>query len=282
MSRLEQVMIAALAAGLAGSIGCETQRAGGAGDAQPEDRGPPETPYDGGGCTPAEQQVIPLCRLDAGPDAGPVADAGASDAGAGDGGSGDGGEGGPDDAAAPDMARPEAPPGCVPDLTGLGELSADLCYAYCGGGWNSDPICQVVAGGLECYWPEWCGVGRRPAGATPVEGATVADLGAWLGAAAGLEAAAVGAFEALAEHLRDLGAPADLVAACQAAAEDERRHTEAMRALAQRYGDDLRPWVAPTPTPSRFELALDNRLEGCVGETFGALVVAHQAQQAQD
>ena len=54
-------------------------------------------------------------------------------------------------------------------------------------------------------------------------------------------------------------------------------------ALARRFGGDPQPpQVAALPLRSRFAIALENAIEGCVRETYGALLAEHQAQTASD
>jgi hypothetical protein len=143
-------------------------------------------------------------------------------------------------------------------------------------------------------------VGRRPAGlvaAAPGERAAggadpgkgngrsavapgLVAVGEYFAAAARLEAASVTAFEGLRAELLAHGAPAELLAA---AAADEVRHAERTAALAARYGASVpAPQVEPRPTRPLLDLAIENAVEGCVRETFGALVGAYQAAAATD
>jgi hypothetical protein len=98
-----------------------------------------------------------------------------------------------------------------------------------------------------------------------------------------LEAASVFAFRELRVELRAHGAPRALVRAAERAARDETRHARATRALARRYGANVPPPVVERrPVRSLEAIALDNATEGCVRETFGALVAHHQAHTARD
>lgn len=95
--------------------------------------------------------------------------------------------------------------------------------------------------------------------------------------AAYLEAAAVLAFDRLADELAAHGAPIGLVARARAAARDEVRHARIIGALARQHGG--RPArVAPATLPLRAldEVAQENAAEGCVRETYGALVASWQ------
>jgi rubrerythrin len=130
----------------------------------------------------------------------------------------------------------------------------------------------------------WGDCGRRCDGAT-VEGDLACDdpLGALFVHLTALEAASVPAFEALADDLAAHGAPAPLRRAARRAAADERRHARLMGALAADHGAAA-PTVRPPArsAPSLLALARDNAVEGCVRETFGALVALWQAERAGD
>ena len=67
------------------------------------------------------------------------------------------------------------------------------------------------------------------------------------------------------------------------AAEDEVRHARATRRRAERFGAHVPAAFVPAVKPrSVEELAIDNALEGCVNETFGAALAAMQAERATD
>jgi hypothetical protein len=96
-----------------------------------------------------------------------------------------------------------------------------------------------------------------------------------------LEAASVDAFRVLARELRHHGAPKSLVRAAERAARDEIGHARAAGALARRWGVMPRaPRVEPRPVRSLEAIAIENAVEGCVRETFGALLATHQARAA--
>lgn len=126
--------------------------------------------------------------------------------------------------------------------------------------------------------------GRRPEGLQPVPEAVSGDpVGAWFASVTRLEESAVEAFLGLARELEAHGAPRTLIDAAHVAADDEIRHQASMGALARRWG------VAPIPAVidahvvrPLFEIALENAVEGCVRETFGALVGHHQARASRD
>jgi hypothetical protein len=127
-------------------------------------------------------------------------------------------------------------------------------------------------------------IGRRPAGWVDQPAAAgTSILGAHFAAIAQLEAASVTAFEILAGELLALAAPRPLIAAVRAAAQDEVRHAERTTELAQRFGAEVSPpQIEPRAPRQLLALAIDNAVEGCVRETFGAAVGCYQALAAQD
>jgi len=109
------------------------------------------------------------------------------------------------------------------------------------------------------------------------------DRGAWLADCAALEAASVDAFAILASELERLGAPSDLAEDARRAARDEVRHARATAALAARFGASAKRAAAPEArVRDRRRLAIENAVEGCVRETFGAALAAWQAARAKD
>ena len=128
-----------------------------------------------------------------------------------------------------------------------------------------------------------CAIGRRPAGLLVATAPVREGLGALFARIARLEAASVPAFERLEVELREHGAPASLLAGCRRAARDEIRHARVMAALARRHGSepDL-PVLLPEAARSLEALATENAIEGCVRETYGALVATYQAMNATD
>lgn len=126
--------------------------------------------------------------------------------------------------------------------------------------------------------------GRRPSGLT----SSSVDLrrnklGDLLAHMAHLEAAGVIAFERLATELRAHHAPQSLIRQALGAAEDERQHAESIGALAvARGGEPVEVKTLPFAVRSLLELALENAVEGCIRETYGALVGAYQAIRARD
>lgn len=129
-----------------------------------------------------------------------------------------------------------------------------------------------------------CAIGRRPVGLRASGGVACTDaLGRHFASAAHLEAASIQAFLRLREELALHGADAALQDAALVSALEEVLHTDVSTRLAHRYGaTPRRPDVEPLPLRPLFEVALDNAVEGCVRETFGALVAHHQALHARD
>ena len=126
--------------------------------------------------------------------------------------------------------------------------------------------------------------GRRPAGlALPAGGAARTVAGAWLAEAAWLEAASIHAFLHLARELTSHGAPGWLVKCALGAARDEVRHTAMMTRLATRYGAVPAAAQVSLPGPRSLEaLAIENAAEGCVRETWGAVLALWQSRHARD
>lgn len=159
------------------------------------------------------------------------------------------------------------------------------CTAACG----SAPIsCNEVHvdGGpplVECVFAESCGAGRRTRGHRQVSGVGRDETGAWLAATAALEAQSVHAFSRLARELEGFGAPKALITRAGRARADEVRHATTMRKLAaERRGRPSRTRRPRERVRTLLEIAVENAVEGCVREAFGALVAHHQARHAGD
>jgi len=126
-----------------------------------------------------------------------------------------------------------------------------------------------------------CFVGRRPAAFVASDEHGL-DLGAQFARAAELEALAVVAFRNLRAELAELGAPRRLLRALTSAARDEVRHARSTRRLARRFGGrTLLPRALPRSPRSLEAIALENAVEGCVRETYGALSAVWQAHRAE-
>lgn len=160
---------------------------------------------------------------------------------------------------------------------------AAICAGVGPGGGGASCFPSSTDGGPSVFQCVYCAIGRRVEGFAPAEGVGGDVVGNYLAAAAQLEAASVVAFERLARELAAYGAPDALIAEARRAADDERRHARDTRRLAHDRGAR----VAPLPRlsgdvrPLR-TMAVDNATEGCVRETFGALVATWQAARAAD
>jgi hypothetical protein len=180
-------------------------------------------------------------------------------------------------------------------------VDVDTCPALCALAmeranlYASPDTCEVTFGAssvrLDVRWEDYDGGGadcpvdgRRPAGlAPPARLGPSSAAGAWLAQAAWLEAASVYAFAHLARELESYGAPRGLVLGALAAARDEVRHTALMTRLALRYGARPPAPVVELPGPRPLAaLAIENAAEGCVRETWGAVMALWQAHTAGD
>ncbi|TAK31087.1 MAG: hypothetical protein EPO40_05850 [Myxococcaceae bacterium] len=123
--------------------------------------------------------------------------------------------------------------------------------------------------------------GRRTDGQRDLDpGPGVAD---YLVRAAFLEAQSVGAFERMAIELRAHGAPAGLVRGAERSAREERAHARAMAALCESRGAAVtEAEEAPTSVRDLRAVAMENAVEGCARETWGALLALHQSTRAGD
>src|SRR6185312_2291637 len=135
---------------------------------------------------------------------------------------------------------------------------------------------------LLCTQLVSCG-GRRPVAwsAEPVD--RVDAIEQFFVRSAALEAASVHAFRRLADELRRHGAPDELAQRAGASAAQEVVHARIVGEMARRYG--ATPVAVRLPEAGErtlLELAIDNAIEGCVRETFGAAVAQWQAATARD
>ena len=105
----------------------------------------------------------------------------------------------------------------------------------------------------------------------------------YLARAAHLESASVLSFARLRRELASHGAPRCLLRAVRRARRDEERHAGSVGRLARRHGaSPARPRVPRTAPRALEEIARENAVEGCVRETFGALVARLQASRCAD
>jgi hypothetical protein len=187
------------------------------------------------------------------------------------------------------------PAGCIEtyDLAGPGTAcvapegsllagTCSVCPDWFGGAKECTVFDDTNGGHITCnYGP--CATGRRPTGLrTPAAHAPTA-VASYLARAAYLEAASVVAFERLTRELEAHRAPTRLCEASRRAARDERRHARTMRGLARDAGARPAPIRLGRCVPrSLLAIAIDNSVEGCVRETFGAAVAVVQARRAKD
>lgn len=130
-----------------------------------------------------------------------------------------------------------------------------------------------------------CGEGRRPEGLAPAKPSRRGGpVGRYFAHVAYLEAASISAFHILREELALHGAPLGLRRRAARAARDEARHARMTSRIAKRFGADPpeSPMVTPRAARSLEEIALENATEGCVRETFAALLAAYKAAHARD
>jgi hypothetical protein len=162
-------------------------------------------------------------------------------------------------------------------------LCAQVVAAYTASYGEPFKSCDLIAvdGGLavRVVYNYVCGGGRCPEGlAPPASGVSGETLGAWLAANAHLEAASIDAFEILAAELGVHRAPPALIQAARAATADERRHADAIGRLAVSRGA-VPPavYVKRGPVRDIEAVARENAVEGCVRETYAALLACRQA-----
>lgn len=125
--------------------------------------------------------------------------------------------------------------------------------------------------------------GRHPEGLRAPRFEARCSLGDLFARMAWLEAASVPAFLRLADELKAHGAPEVLIRAARRSAGEEVRHARAIKALAQRHGASVpEVEIAPFTARSLEAMVLENAREGCVRETYGAVVAGWQARTAQD
>lgn len=126
-------------------------------------------------------------------------------------------------------------------------------------------------------------VGRRPSGLTSEAPTSLTPLGDYYASVAHLEGAAVLAFEAMVHELQRFGAPLELQLRAKRARQDEERHYRVMLACARREGGAVRAVQAVEQGErSLLAAALENAVEGCVREAWGALSAHYQAATAAE
>lgn len=178
-------------------------------------------------------------------------------------------------------------------------FDVNSCTALCGG-----PYYTCVAFGSNCVdgavvVPDDAGLvvecgtcpngtGRRPDGLRERpearrERSSRDPIGEYFERAAHLEDASVHAFRIMSRELAAHGAPKTLIFAAKRAQADETRHARATRDIAREHGGNPeRACVDARPIRSLEEIAIENAAEGCIRETYGALVAMWQAKAAGD
>jgi hypothetical protein len=130
------------------------------------------------------------------------------------------------------------------------------------------------------------GVGRKPRGLRAPQTSRRANdnaLGKYFANAAHLEAASVHAFRILRRELASFKAPRDLLIAAKRAETDEVKHARMTSRIARTHGaTPPKVRLKRGSTRSLEAIATENAVEGCVRETFGALVAMWQAEHATD
>jgi len=126
-------------------------------------------------------------------------------------------------------------------------------------------------------------VGRRPNGLLEVEWGPANPLGEYYASVAHLEQAAVIAFGVIERELARFGAPRELRDRARKARTDEIRHASRMTQLAKRWEAHV-PFAEAVASSERslLDAALENAVEGCVRELWGALSAHYQAAAAYD
>ncbi len=131
--------------------------------------------------------------------------------------------------------------------------------------------------------PEYgCAGGRRPAGLARLACVAPSHAAAYLAYTAQLEAASITAFARVHEDVSTLGGSPELLARIRAAIADELAHAHAMVALARRYGVEPVAPVIEDVELDDVNRAMENIIEGCIGEAVAALHAAHAAVHATD
>ncbi len=170
----------------------------------------------------------------------------------------------------------------VPDAAPFVGEYLEECGNICPGVATCD-VTAISDAGVALLCTETCPGGRAPAGYVAPTGSTGIGVAAHFARMAAFENASVIAFRVLARELAAHGAPVALAEACRRAARDEVRHARATGALARRYGGGSAFGTVSPQGPRALEaIAVENMVEGCVRETFAALVASWQSRRARD
>jgi hypothetical protein len=126
-------------------------------------------------------------------------------------------------------------------------------------------------------------VGRRPDGLREARASRSHSVGEYYASIAHLEAAAVLAFDIIERDLARFDAPHDLRVRVQRARADEVRHASRMAEFARRWDTPIPRAEAISATDrTLLAAALENAVEGCVREAWGALSAHYQAGMARE
>jgi hypothetical protein len=179
-----------------------------------------------------------------------------------------------DDADALDASFDAGPAVCT-------ETQSAMCDRLCPAGYHD--CTRDTDSGATVTCMELLTCGRRFAGLRKVATKRASPLGALFAQSAYLEEASVTSFEVLASELRAHGAPPRLVTSALRSAREETRHARTMTSFANRHGANVaRPKAPRRNTRTLARIARENAIEGCVRETYGALVATYQATHATD
>lgn len=149
---------------------------------------------------------------------------------------------------------------------------------------DAGPTCPAWAGTVTVGCGFMC-LGRRTAGIDDPTPCDDAALGQVFAERAYLEAVSVHAFARLERELAFHEAPASLRRDARRARRDEVRHTAMTLRLARRFGTEGATLPeAPEESAARslFEIARENAVEGCVRETYGAVMGLLEASVSAD
>ncbi len=131
-----------------------------------------------------------------------------------------------------------------------------------------------------------CAAGRRPDGMSigKIAREGHGPVGEYFASMAILESGAVIAFRRLEKELLRADAPPALLLRVRVAIKDEIRHARKTTALAMKHGvtPGAPNCVRHPGERTLLDIALENAREGCVRETYGALVAHLQAEEASD
>lgn len=134
-------------------------------------------------------------------------------------------------------------------------------------------------------WYADCVGGRSTDGISVADGSKEKSFGAWLGRMATLEAESIPAFRRLKHELAALGAPRKLRRRAARSRRDEKRHARTISNFARRHGGEPAKIINADERltlRSLEEVALENAVEGCIRETYGAWQAFTQSRESTD